>query len=98
MIFAPEVRLSLAVGCRLREAEGQLPMLLMPEAVVRLHGAGAEIVRRIGHGRTFGELLSELHAAFPAAGDRLEQETEEFVRRLHEKRIIEISVPTHTTD
>jgi hypothetical protein len=92
MTLAPGVKLALAVGCRLREVDGQPPMLLMPEAVVRLHGAGAEIVRRIGSGRTFAELLGELHAAFPEAGDRLDRDTEEFVRRLHEKRIIEITV------
>jgi hypothetical protein len=91
MTLVPETRLTLAVGCRLREVEGQPPMLLMPEAVVRLRGAGVEIVRRIGNGRTFGEVLSELHAAFPEGGERMEQETEEFVRRLHEKRIIEIT-------
>ena len=91
MTLVPEARLALAVGCRLREAEGQPPMLLMPEAVVRLRGAGAEIVRRIGNGRTFGEVLNELRAAFPEGGERLESETEEFVRRLHEKRIIEIT-------
>jgi hypothetical protein len=89
MTLAPNVKLALAIGCRLREVEGQPPMLLMPEAVVRLRGAGAEIVRRIGNGRTFAELLGELHAAFPEAGERLDQDTEEFVRRLHEKRIIE---------
>jgi Coenzyme PQQ synthesis protein D (PqqD) len=93
MTLVPETRLALALGCRLREVEGQSPMLLMPEAVVRLRGAGAEIVRRIGNGRTFGELLGELHAAFPEGGERLERETEEFVRRLHEKRIIEITAP-----
>lgn len=90
MTLAPNVKLALAIGCRLREVEGQLPMLLMPEAVVRLHGAGAEIVRRIGNGRTLAELLDELHAAFPEAGEHLDRDTEEFVRRLHEKKIIEI--------
>jgi len=90
--LAPNVKLALAVGCRLREVEGQPPVLLMPEAVLRLRGAGAEIVRRIGNGRTFAELLGELHAAFPVAGERLDRDTEEFVRRLHEKRIIEITV------
>jgi len=89
--LAPDVKLALAVGCRLREVEGQPPVLLMPEAVLRLRGAGAEIVRRIGNGRTFAELLGELHAAFPEAGERLDRDTEEFVRRLHEKRIIEIT-------
>jgi len=91
MTLAPNVKLALAVGCRLREVEGQPPVLLMPEAVLRLRGAGAEIVRRIGNGRTFAELLGELHAAFPVAGERLDRDTEEFVRRLHEKRIIEIT-------
>jgi hypothetical protein len=91
MTLAPEVKLALAIGCRLREVEGQPPMLLMPEAVVRLHGAGVEIVRRIGNNRTFGELLDELHTAFPEAGERLDRETEEFVRRLQEKKIIEIT-------
>jgi hypothetical protein len=91
MTLAPNVKLALAIGCRLREVEGQPPMLLMPEAVVRLRGAGAEIVRRIGNGRTFAELLGELHTAFPEAGERLDRDTEEFVRRLHEKRIIEIT-------
>jgi len=91
MTLVPEAKLTLAVGCRLREVEGQPPMLLMPEAVVRLHGAGAEIVRRIGNGRTFSELLAELHAAFPEAGERLDRDTEEFLRRLHEKRIIEVT-------
>jgi len=91
MTLAPDVKLALAIGCRLREVEGQPPVLLMPEAVLRLRGAGAEIVRRIGNGRTFAELLGELHAAFPAAGERLDRDTEEFVRRLHEKRIIEIT-------
>ncbi len=91
MTLAPNVKLALAIGCRLREVEGQPPMLLMPEAVVRLRGAGAEIVRRIGNGRTFAELLGELHAAFPEAGECLDRDTEEFVRRLHEKRIIEIT-------
>ena len=91
MTLTPNVRLALAIGCRLREVEGQPPMLLMPEAVVRLRGAGAEIVRRIAGGRTFAELLCGLHDAFPEAGERLDRETEEFVRRLHEKRIIEFT-------
>jgi len=91
MTLAPNVKLALAVGCRLREVEGQPPVLLMPEAVLRLRGAGVEIVRRIGNGRTLAELLGELHAAFPEAGERLDRDTEEFVRRLHEKRIIEIT-------
>lgn len=91
MAFTPDAKLALAVGCRLREAEGQEPMLLMPEAAVRLRGAGAEIVRRIGQGRTFAELLRELHVAFPDAGETLDRETEEFVRRLQEKRIIEVT-------
>jgi Coenzyme PQQ synthesis protein D (PqqD) len=90
-LVTPNAKLALAIGCRLREVEGQPPVLLMPEAAVRLRGAGAEIVRRIGSGRTFADLLGELHAAFPDAGERLDRDTEEFVRRLHEKRIIEIT-------
>jgi len=90
MTLSPNMKLVLTVGCRLQEVEGQPPTLLMPEAVVRLRGAGAEIVRRIANGRTFGELLGELHVVFPGAGERLELETEQFLRRLQEKHIIEI--------
>ena len=37
MTLTPNVRLALAIGCRLREVEGQPPMLLMPEAVPELY-------------------------------------------------------------
>lgn len=91
MAVAPQAKPRLSVGCRLREAEGQPPMLLMPEGVLQLRGAGAEIVRRLDGNKTFAELVTELHEAFPGAGDSLAQETAEFLERLQAKRVVEIA-------
>ncbi|MGA2992517.1 MAG: pyrroloquinoline quinone biosynthesis peptide chaperone PqqD [Candidatus Korobacteraceae bacterium] len=90
MAVSPEAKPRLSVGCRLREAQGQPPMLLMPEGVLQLRGAGGEILRRLDGNKTFAELVNELHQAFPGAGESLARETAEFLERLQARQAVEI--------
>jgi len=79
----------LARGCRLREDADQGWVLLIPEGVLRLSGPGPHILRRCDGSRTFGEIVTELAQEFnDAETARVEAETNAFLNRLIERRIV----------
>jgi pyrroloquinoline quinone biosynthesis protein D len=79
----------LARGCRLREDPAQGWVLLIPEGVLRLNGPGPHIIRRCDGSRTFADIVRELGEEFAAPGDeRVATETEAFLDRLVERRIV----------
>jgi pyrroloquinoline quinone biosynthesis protein D len=84
-----DIRPRLAPGCRLREAEGQAPLLLFPEGVLQLKGVGALILRLCDGKRTLAELIDELKVIFPAAGASVESETRIFLERLFERNFLQ---------
>jgi pyrroloquinoline quinone biosynthesis protein D len=71
----------LARGCRF----GNDGTLLVPEGVLRLKGAGAEILRRCDGQRTFGEIVQELRSQF---NGMVETDVQEFLGKLRGKGIV----------
>lgn len=90
MNIALNVRPRLAPGCRLREVEGQPPVLLIPEGVLRLKGVSVQILRLCDGNRTFSELIDELNVIFPAAEERIESETRMFLARLLDRKFLQL--------
>jgi pyrroloquinoline quinone biosynthesis protein D len=61
-------------------------MLLVPEGVLRLKGAGAEILKRCDGQRTFAEIVHELRNQF---NGMVEADVQEFLWKLHERGVVE---------
>jgi len=64
-------------------------VLLYPEGMVKLNGSAGEILKRCDGGRTVGEIISDLEAAFATTG--LAKDVTAFMRIALEKRWLEIS-------
>ncbi len=47
----------------------QCYVLLFPEGMVKLNGGAGEVIKRVDGGRTVGDIVQELEAAFPGAPD-----------------------------
>ena len=87
--IAADARPRLAPGCRLRESELET-MLLFPEGMLRLKGTGAAILKRCDGTRTYAEIVAELQREFDSApADAITRETEAFLVRLQEKRVVD---------
>jgi len=81
----------LAAGCRWgAPADGAERMLLFPEGAIRLQGTGREIVQRCDGEHTVQQIIEEMQRLY-TAGDpvRIEDEVGNFLRQLHQKRIID---------
>ena len=91
MPASPDARPRLALGCRLTEGEGAEATLLMPERAMKLNGPGLEIVRRCDGTRTMAEIVRELLALYPGAPpERVEQDAQDFLTRLWERRAVDL--------
>lgn len=79
----------LAAGCRLSAEEGQEPVLLIPEGVLKLRGPGTRILQLCDGERTIGAIVSTLQTEF-SAGDpaRIAAEVLSFLEKLHDKRVL----------
>ncbi|MCU1308185.1 MAG: hypothetical protein JWN45_2880 [Acidobacteriaceae bacterium] len=82
MIITENSQPRLARGCRFSSED----MLLVPEGVLRLKGAGAEILRRCDGQRTFAEIVQELRNEFSGM---VETDVQEFLGRLRERNVVE---------
>jgi pyrroloquinoline quinone biosynthesis protein D len=72
----------LARGCRF----GNNGVLLVPEGVLRLKGAGAEILKRCDGKRTLTEIIADMRTQFTEV---IEADVQEFLRKLHERGVVE---------
>jgi pyrroloquinoline quinone biosynthesis protein D len=84
-----EARLVLGRGFRLQwEAAQQAHVLLYPEGMVKLNGSAGEILKRCDGGRTVGEIVADLEAAFATTG--LAKDVTAFMTIALEKRWLEM--------
>jgi pyrroloquinoline quinone biosynthesis protein D len=72
----------LARGCRF----GNDGVLLVPEGVLRLKGAGGEILKRCDGKRTLAEIVADMRTQFTQV---VESDVQEFLRKLHERGVVE---------
>lgn len=80
----------LAPGCRWAEGNGEERMLMFPEGALRLQGTGRAILERCDGQRSLQQIVDELQAQYKAGeSSRIEQEVSDFLRSLHQKRIVD---------
>ena len=80
----------LGIGGRVRKVENGDSMLLLPQGILRLKGAAAEIIL-LGNGeRTVADILRAMQALYPSSDpQQIEQEIGSFLNRLLERRAVD---------
>lgn len=85
-----ESRPRLAPGCRLGDSTGSQPVLLMPEGALRLNHTGLKITQLCTGNLSLSEIVDRLVVEVNAPDrKKIEQDTMNFVTRLHEKRVLD---------
>jgi len=85
-----ESRPRLAPGCRLGGSDGNQPVLLMPEGALRLNDTGMKITQLCTGDLSLSEIVDRLVVDVNAPDrKKIEQDTMNFVTRLHEKRVVD---------
>jgi len=89
---------SLAPGVRMHadRLTGQ-PMLLFPEAMVELKGAGSAIVGLCDGQRRLGQIVAILSRRFQSPTEKLRTDVARFLHRLRDRMLIEWSISTDLT-
>ena len=65
-------------------------MVLFPEGAIKLQGTGRQVLERCDGVRTFGEIISELHAQFGDADPaKIRADISTFLEQLRHKRIVD---------
>lgn len=79
----------LATGCRWGGTE-ENRVILFPEGAIKLQGPGRQVLERCDGQRTFGEIISELHAQFGDADPaKIRADISLFLEQLRNKRIVD---------
>ena len=80
----------LAPGCRLSDSNGNQPVLLVPEGALRLNDTGLKITQLCTGNLSLSEIVDRLVVEVSAPDrKKIEQDTMNFVTRLHEKRVLD---------
>jgi pyrroloquinoline quinone biosynthesis protein D len=80
----------LAPGCRLRVAEGQEDVLLIPEGALRLKGPARAIIELCDGQRALRHILEELTERYPSDdATRIETEVMALLGRLRDRGVLE---------
>ncbi|MDW8125745.1 MAG: pyrroloquinoline quinone biosynthesis peptide chaperone PqqD [Geminicoccaceae bacterium] len=91
MSFAPEDRLVLARGVRVRfDPVRNCHVLLAPERVLFPCPTSVEILGRLGEPRSFGALVAELAAEFDAPAEEIGRDLEALLSDLVAQRVVRV--------
>ena len=84
----------LARGCRVQSRGENETVLLVPEGLLRLKGAGAEIVALVDGVRTAAEIVKVLQSQYPPeAHAQISTETTSFLESLHQRSVLFFKEP-----
>lgn len=84
----------LARGCRIQSRNAGETVLLIPEGMLRLQGAGAEILALVDGQRTTAQITEELQARYPAeVHGQIADEVKRFLHSLHERSVLLLKEP-----
>ncbi|QHN03233.1 pyrroloquinoline quinone biosynthesis peptide chaperone PqqD [Granulicella sp. WH15] len=79
----------LARGCRVQSRNEDETVLLIPEGLLRLKGAAAEILAFVDGQRTVSQITDALQAQYPPeAHAQIAQEVDGFLRSLHQRSVL----------
>lgn len=79
----------LARGCRVQSRNEEETVLLIPEGLLRLKGAAAEILALVDGKRTVAEVTTTLQAQYPPeAHEQISAEVDSFLTSLHNRSVL----------
>ncbi|MDE1176102.1 MAG: pyrroloquinoline quinone biosynthesis peptide chaperone PqqD [Edaphobacter sp.] len=79
----------LARGCRVQARSEEEIVLLVPEGLLRLKGAGAEILALVDGQRTIAQIVETLQAQYPPeAHTQIATEASSFLASLHQRSVL----------
>ncbi len=79
----------LARGCRVQSRSAEETVLLIPEGLLRLKGAAAEILVLVDGQRTVAQITEALQAEYPPeAHVQIAQEVDGFLHSLHQRSVL----------
>ncbi len=79
----------LARGCRVQSRNAEETVLLIPEGLLRLKGAAAEILALVDGQRTIAQITEALQAEYPPeAHAQIAQEVDGFLSSLHQRSVL----------
>ncbi len=79
----------LARGCRVQSRTDEETVLLIPEGLLRLKGAAAEILAFVDGTRTVPQITEALQAQYPPeAHEQIAAEVDSFLRSLHNRSVL----------
>ena len=79
----------LARGCRIKSRNAEETVLLIPEGLLRLEGAAAEILALIDGQRTVLTITQALQAEYPPEAQvQIAQEVDGFLQSLHARSVL----------
>lgn len=79
----------LARGCRVQQRSEDETVLLVPEGILRLKGAAAEILGLVDGERAVIEIIELLRTQYPPeAHHQIEPEVESFLASLHTRSVL----------
>jgi pyrroloquinoline quinone biosynthesis protein D len=85
-------RPSLALGCRLNEANQQPRVLHMPERALKLNGSSLEIIERCDGKHTVEEIVVELQKIYSKAEPaKVERDILGYLELLHDQRALDFA-------
>ena len=84
----------LARGCRVQTRSADETVLLVPEGLLRLKGAGAEILALVDGERTVAQIISTLHSQYPPeAHAQISSEVVTFLSSLNQRSVLLLKKP-----
>ena len=87
----PDQILELARGCRVQARSEDETVLVVPEGLLRLKGAGAEILSLVDGNRTVAQIIERLQTQYPpGAHARIAAETTSFLAGLEQRSVLRI--------
>jgi pyrroloquinoline quinone biosynthesis protein D len=79
----------LARGCRVQSRNAEETVLLLPEGLLRLKGAGAEILALVDGSRTVAQIIVSLQEQYPPeAHEQIAAEVHGFLNSLHGRSVL----------
>lgn len=84
----------LARGCRIQRRSEEETVLLVPEGLLRLKGAGAEILTHVDGERTVGQIIEMLQSQYPPeAHAQIAAEVVSFLTSLSQRSVLLFKKP-----
>ena len=78
----------LAAGCRWGK-EGEDPVVLVPEGMIRLQGTGQSVLALCDGERTLGQIVETLSTRYSADATKIREDVARFLEGLQQKRVVD---------